>query len=77
MLAQEFIKWVAVAALIACPVAFYILTQWLRTFAYRSPIGIGIFILSSLLALLLALTTVSYHSVRAARANPVDSLRYE
>jgi len=77
MLAREFIQWVAVAALIACPAAFYVLNQWLRTFAYRSPIGIGIFILSSLLALLLALATVSYHSVRAARANPVDSLRYE
>ena len=77
MLSREFIKWVALAALIACPAAFYIMTQWLRTFAYRVPIGIGVFVLSSLLALLLALATVSYHSIRAARANPVDSLRYE
>ncbi len=77
MLSKEFIKGVAVAILIACPVAFYFLNQWLRTFAYRVPIGIGIFVLSSLLALLLALATVGYHTVRAARANPVESIRYE
>ncbi len=77
LLSREFIQWVALAALIACPTAAYILTRWLRTFAYRVPIGIGVFILSSLLALLLALATVSYYSVRAARANPVDSLRNE
>jgi putative ABC transport system permease protein len=77
MLSKEFIKGVAVAILIACPAAYYFLNQWLGTFAYRVPIGIGVFVLSSLLALLLALATASYHTVRAARANPVDSLRYE
>ena len=61
----------------AWPVAFYLLTQWLRAYAYRLPVGIGVFALSSLLALLLALITVSYHSFRAARANPIDSLKYE
>jgi putative ABC transport system permease protein len=77
MLSREYVKWVALAALIACPAAHFLLTQWLRTFAYRVRIGIGVFALSSMLALLLALATVSYHSIRAARANPVDSLRYE
>jgi putative ABC transport system permease protein len=77
MLSREFIKWVILAAFLACPLAFYALNQWLRTFAYRIPIGIGIFALSSLLALLIALLTVSYHAIRAARANPIESLRYE
>jgi ABC-type antimicrobial peptide transport system permease subunit len=77
MLSREFIKWVALATIFAWPVAFYLLTQWLRAYAYRLPVGIGVFALSSLLALLLALITVSYHSVRAACRNPVDSLKYE
>ena len=77
MLSREFIQWVALATLIAWPTGFFLLRQWLRAFAYRQPIGIGVFMLASLLAVLLALATVSYHSVRAARANPVDSLRYE
>jgi putative ABC transport system permease protein len=77
MLSRELIKWVTLATVLAWPAAFYLLRQWLRAFAYRLPVGISIFALSSLLALLLALATVSYHSIRAARANPVDSLRYE
>ncbi|MBN2345974.1 MAG: ABC transporter permease [Candidatus Aminicenantes bacterium] len=77
MLSREFIQWVALATILAWPAALFLLRQWLQAFAYRLPVGIGIFVLSSLLALLLALATVSYHSIRAARANPVDSLRYE
>jgi putative ABC transport system permease protein len=77
MLSREFIKWVILAAFLACPVAFFALNQWLHTFAYRISISIGIFALSTLLTLLIALVTISYHAFRAARANPVDSLRYE
>jgi ABC-type antimicrobial peptide transport system permease subunit len=77
MLSREFIQWVALATLLAWPAAYILLGRWLQGFAYRMQIGIGVFFLSSLLALLLALATVSFHSVRAARANPVDSLRYE
>ena len=51
--------------------------RWLQGFAYRTGIGIGLFLLSSLAALLIAILTVSFQAVRAARANPVDSLRYE
>jgi putative ABC transport system permease protein len=77
MLTREFTKWVAMASLLACPLAFYIMNRWLRTFAYRVSIGIGEFALSIALTLLIALLTISSQSVRAARANPVDSLRYE
>ncbi|MCX6555917.1 MAG: hypothetical protein NTW95_00560 [Candidatus Aminicenantes bacterium] len=53
------------------------MNRWLQTFAYRTTIGIGIFFFSGLAALIIALLTVGYQSVKAARANPVDSLRYE
>jgi putative ABC transport system permease protein len=77
MLSREFTTWVAWAAVIACPLAWLALNRWLSTFAYRIPIGIGIFVLSILLAFSIAWITVSYQAVRAARANPADSLRYE
>jgi ABC-type transport system, involved in lipoprotein release, permease component len=77
LLSREFVKWVVIAALIAWPLAFYAMNRWLRGFAYRTDVSIGLFMLSSLLVLLIALLTVSFQAVRAARANPVDSLRYE
>jgi putative ABC transport system permease protein len=76
-LSREFIKWVLIANIIAWPLAYLAMNRWLQNFAYRISIGIGTFILAALLALLIALLTVGYQAVRAARANPVDSLRYE
>jgi len=77
LLSREFVKWVAIAALIAWPLAYYAMHRWLQGFAYRTRIGIGMFLLSGLLAMLIAVLTVSFQAVRAARQNPVDSLRYE
>jgi putative ABC transport system permease protein len=77
LLSREFVKWVGIAALIAWPLAYYAMRRWLQGFAYRTTIGIGLFLLSSLLALLIALATVSFQAIRAARANPVNSLRNE
>lgn len=77
MLTGEFSKWVLMANVIAWPVAYFFLNRWLQTFAYRTTIGIGIFLLSGLSALLIALLTVGWQAVRAAAAQPVDSLRYE
>ncbi len=77
LLANEFGKWVLIANIIAWPLAYYFMNRWLQAFAYRTRIGIGLFFLSGLSALLIALLTVGYQSVRAASANPVDSLRYE
>ena len=77
MLSREFVKWVALASLLACPLAFYVMSQWLHNFAYRVSVGIGEFVLAILLTLLIALFTISSQSFRAARANPVESLRYE
>ena len=77
LLSREFVKWVAISALIAWPLAYYAMHRWLQGFAYRIQIEFGVFVLSSLLALLIAMLTVSFQAVRAAVANPVDSLRYE
>jgi hypothetical protein len=77
MLIREFSKWVIISNVIAWPVAYYFMNRWLANFAYRTELGIGIFLASAALALGIALLTVSYQSIRAAAANPVDSLRYE
>jgi putative ABC transport system permease protein len=77
MLTKEFTKWIIIATIIACPVAYLVIQKWLQTFSYRISLGLEIFIFSGALALVIALFTVSYQAIRAARANPVDSLRYE
>jgi putative ABC transport system permease protein len=53
------------------------MNQWLQKFSYRISIGLGTFVLASMLALIIALLTVGYQAIKAARANPVDALRYE
>ena len=65
------------ALFIAWPLAYLAMNQWLQNFAFRTNIGLGTFILAGVLALVIALLTVGYQAIKAARANPVDSLRYE
>jgi uncharacterized membrane protein len=77
MLSREFIKWVIIANAIAWPLAYFVMSQWLQNFAYRTSIGLWIFILSALLAVALAVLTISFQAFKAGTANPVDSLRYE
>ena len=77
LLSKEFSKWVILANLLAWPVAFYVMNKWLQDFAYRTSISWWIFALSGLIALVIALLTVSYQAIKAAAANPVESLRYE
>jgi putative ABC transport system permease protein len=74
---KDFMKWVVLANLLAWPVAWYALDRWLQRFAYRTDLSWQIFPLSGLIALGIALATVYVHSLRAARADPVKSLRYE
>ena len=74
---KEYIGLVAISNVIAWPVAYYFMNKWLQNFAYRINLSIWIFILSGLTALVLSLLTVSFQSIKAATANPVDSLRYE
>ena len=77
LLSKDFLKPVLVALLIASPVAWYAMRQWLADFAYKTDIGWGVFALAGLLAIGIALLTVSFQSVKAAVANPVESLRSE
>jgi putative ABC transport system permease protein len=74
---KEFTRWVILANVIAWPVAYFMMNKWLENFAYRTSITPWTFVLAAVLALLIALITVTFQIVRAALANPVDSLRYE
>ncbi len=73
----DFIKWVVIAFVIACPIAWYAMHQWLQNFAYKTEMSWWVFSLAGILALAVALLTVSWQSWRAATRNPVESLRYE
>jgi putative ABC transport system permease protein len=77
MLSKEFATWALLANVLAWPVAYLVMRKWLQNFAYRIPIGIGTFVLAGAVALLIALLTVSFQSVRAATSHPADTLRYE
>jgi putative ABC transport system permease protein len=74
---REFSQWVLLSNLIAWPIAWFVMNRWLQNYAYRISIGWWIFALSGGTALLIAFITVSFHAIKAATANPVDSLRYE
>jgi putative ABC transport system permease protein len=77
LLNKDLIKLVVIAFIIATPVAWYSMYKWLQDFAYRTEISWWIFLLAGLLALIIALATVSLQSWRAAARNPVEALRYE
>jgi putative ABC transport system permease protein len=77
LFAKDFSRWVLVANIIAWPVAFYAMNKWLQNFAYRIDMTIWPFLLSGFFALLIALLTVSFQAMKAALANPIESLRYE
>jgi putative ABC transport system permease protein len=77
MLNMEFTKLIIIAFIIVIPISWYFMNKWLQVFAYKASIGIWPFILGGIIALMIALITVSYQSVKAAIANPVDSLRNE
>lgn len=77
LLTKDFSKWVLLANIVAWPAAYFIMKKWLNDFAYRTDLSLWVFIAAGLLALLIALFTVGYQAVKAAMANPVDSLKYE
>ena len=77
MLNKDFVKWVVVAFVIACPLAYYALTKWLENFAYKTTLSWWVFALAGLFTLVIALLTVSWQTYRAASRNPVESLRDE
>jgi putative ABC transport system permease protein len=77
LLTGQFVKWVIVANLIAWPVGYFVMNRWLEGFAFRAQLSVWIFVISGLAALAIAALTVSSQVVKAALANPTDSLKYE
>jgi len=77
MVSMEYLKMVLFANIIAWPMAYYAMNRWLRTFAFRIDLELWIFLLAAFIAVAVAVLTVSMQAVRAALADPVESLRYE
>ncbi len=77
LLFRDFVRWVVLANVLAWPVAYHFMNKWLQNFAYRINIGWFTFLLAGTLALIIALMTVSYQSIKAALVNPIESLKYE
>lgn len=77
MMSGAYSRWILFANLIAWPIAYFFANKWLQGFAYRTSLTLFIFVLATILSSAVALLTVSYQSIKAAAANPIDSLRYE
>ncbi|MGC4035825.1 MAG: ABC transporter permease [Chitinophagaceae bacterium] len=77
LLSKDFILLVLISCIVASPVAFYFLQNWLMKYNYRISIGAGVFMLSALIAVLITIVTISFQAIKAALANPVKSLRTE
>ncbi len=77
MLNKDFIVWTIVAFVISCPITYYVMSLWLENFAYKTELNWWIFAIAGLIALLIAIVTISWQSWRAATRNPVEVLRYE
>ncbi|MBT3755431.1 MAG: FtsX-like permease family protein [Candidatus Cloacimonetes bacterium] len=77
LLTVDFIKWVLVANIIACPIAWYVMHKWLQNYAYHTPLSVELFILTGLITFLIAFITVGYQTIKAANSDPVKALKYE
>ena len=77
LLSKDFAKWVLLSNLIAWPLAYFAMNNWLQNFAYRTKINFWLFILSGMIALIISIITVSFQTIKAANADPVKSLKYE
>jgi hypothetical protein len=76
-LSKDFVQLVFIALLIATPIAYYVMSQWIQKFAYRTDISLWIFLAAGSGALIITLITVSFQSIKAALSNPTKSLRTE
>jgi putative ABC transport system permease protein len=77
LLSKDFLKLVGLAVIIACPVAYYAMDKWLQNFAYRTTVSWQVFAITTLLAVCVAVLTISFQAIKAAISNPVKSLRTE
>jgi len=77
MLSKDYVYLVFIAVLIASPITYYFMDKWLESFEYRVLIGIEVFLIAGGIALLVALFTISFQTIKASLTKPVDSLKYE
>ena len=77
LFSKEFTILIIISFVLSAPLAWYLMSNWLNNFAYRIPLGAGVFVLAMLLSVIIAWITVGYKSVRAAMVNPVKSLKSE
>jgi putative ABC transport system permease protein len=77
LLSKDFLKLVGIAIIVACPVAWWAMDKWLQNFAYRTSVSWQVFALTTLLAITVAVLTISFQAIKAAISNPVKSLRTE
>jgi putative ABC transport system permease protein len=77
LLSKEYAKWVLVANVIAWPVAYFLMKTWLQDYHYRIKLGLPLFLLAAALSIVIAQLTVSFQALKAARTDPINSLRYE
>lgn len=77
MLNRGFMVWVLIAFFVACPVAYFVMNKWLQNFAYKRTLSWWVFAMAGFIALVIALLTVSFQTLKAARKNPVEALRCE
>ncbi|MDN5216015.1 ABC transporter permease [Fulvivirgaceae bacterium BMA12] len=77
MLSQDFLKWIIYSAIIAMPISWYLMNDWLQNYAHRISISWWIFVLAGLLTLLVGCLTISYHTARASMINPIDVIKDE
>jgi len=77
LMSKDFLKLVGISIVIASPIAWFVINKWLQEFAYRTNIGWMVFVITTLIAIFIAMLTISFQAIKAAVANPVDSLRTE
>ncbi|MBI1768898.1 MAG: ABC transporter permease [Bacteroidetes bacterium] len=77
LLSQEYLKLVGLSIFLATPLVWWVMRNWMQNFAYRVSISVSVFLIAGIMVLFVALVTISYQTLRAARIKPVDSLRYE
>ncbi len=77
LLSKDVVKWIIIANVIAWPVGWYIMDTWLQNFAYQVEVGWPVFIMAFMITLIISLTTYSFQALKAAYANPVDSIKYQ
>ena len=77
LIAGDYVKLIVIALVIAIPIAYYVLNRWLQNFAYKTNIDWWLFALAGTSAFIITMLTISWYSIKAARKNPVESLRYE